>query len=867
MSNSSEQSFPIITGKKTDKGRTRQHNEDSCDLFTATVRSERDPSRRVPAQVAVVADGIGGAEGGEKASKIAVETIEEQIHARASTSPVSKLLEPAIMRANDNINEARRKYPKFENMGTTVVAAIIVDDRLYVSHAGDSRAYLIRQAKIHQLTVDHTWVQEAIEAGRLTVKAGLNHPNKNVVKRFLGTNEPLNVDNQIIDFAGPKAANGLPRLMPHLTLQAGDVIVLCTDGLTDLVTDDEIKQIVKKHPNNPQKTADQLIDRANEKGGIDNITAAVMASPDNSKAALLAPLLQNSKLLIAALAIVLLLLGSWSIFAGSGDENRTAVPETTQTIASEDTGTNEEGADGPGAVAPTTQLAQSPSEPSDDNTGSTGEATSTAIVPVAQSTPLSTFTLAPGETRVPETPSPIPTTAPSSPPTTNNPPAQPPAPNNPTPNNPTTNNPTTNNPPPTATDAPQPSSPPAPSGQPTGASVRPTDIPVRPSNTTAPAADTPVRPTNTPGRPTNTPGRPTDAPAASTTAPRLGTNATQVPATQAPAATQVPATQAPAATQVPARQVPATQVPATQVPATQVPDTQVPATQVPDTQAPATQVPATQVPATQAPATQVPATQVPATQVPATQVPATQVPATQVPATQVPARQVPATQVPPTQVPATQVPPTQVPATQVPPTQVPATQVPPTQVPATQVPPTQPPPPTQVPPTQVPPTQVPPTQVPPTQVPPTQVPPTQPPPTQVPPTQPPPPPPTQPPVQRNVGISLLSPAQNDIQKNNEVQFRVQVNGFENGDRLQLRASIDQNNLFNEGVSFNFDGSAYVANLNYRPGNAGFGKDYYWQVLVIGPDGTTLATSNISQFRWEEPGGGGGEGGSGGDRDG
>jgi len=328
------------------------------------------------------------------------------------------------------------------------------------------------------------------------------------------------------------------------------------------------------------------------------------------------------------------------------------------------------------------------------------------------------------------------------------------------------------------------------------------------------ALPTQAPPTNTTVRPTNT-----SLPAASTTVPANSTSG------QRPSAS---------ATAVP--QAPPTQVPPTQVPPTQVPPTQAPPTQAPPTQPPPTQVPPTQALPTQALPTQVPPTQVPPTQVPPTQVPPTQVPPTQVPPTQVPPTQVPPTQVPPTQPP----PPTQVPPTAVPPTQVPPTQVPPTQVPPTQVPPTQ------VPPTQVPPTQVPPTQVPATQVPARQVPATQ------------PPPPTQPPVQRNVGISLLSPAQNETVKSNEVQFRVQVNGFENDDRLQLRASIDQNNLFNEGVSFNFDGSAYVANLNYQPGNAGFGKTYYWQVVVIGADGSTLGSSGISQFRWEQPGGGGGQ---------
>lgn len=264
-------------GEATDEGRVGKNNEDAYSVFRAWLQSENASTPVLGVQVAVVADGIGGSVAGERASRLAVKTI-QQVMAESPTIPISQRLETAIKQANTEIYEAAARESGLKGMGTTVVAAAIVDEYLFVAHAGDSRAYLIRGGIAGLLTKDHTWAQEAIEADYLTPEKAAYHPNRNVIKRYLGIYSQVEVDHQIMDFVPPgKSYTVKKTLVDRLHLRPGDTVLLCSDGLTDVVNDQAIQTIVTTNP--PQKAADKLIDRANRAGGPDNITTVLVHWP------------------------------------------------------------------------------------------------------------------------------------------------------------------------------------------------------------------------------------------------------------------------------------------------------------------------------------------------------------------------------------------------------------------------------------------------------------------------------------------------------------------------------------------------------------------------------------------------------------
>jgi len=425
MNKSTNNGSPFIIGRDSNTGRRRKHNEDRYKVFNTTLLSPNNSAVRVPALVAVVADGVGGAVGGQEASRIAVERIEQSLSGRFLKPPVSRWLEQAIQQANQAIHQHISQNPQLKDMSSTVVVALITHNRLYVSHAGDSRAYLIRGNQIQQLTVDHTWVQEAIEAGRLTPQEAKQHPNRNVIKRYLGTNERLIVDHEIIDPAAAKNPTGHPETRPSLELIAGDVVMLCSDGLSDLVTEQNMLAVLKKHPDAPQAAVDELIKLANTKGGTDNITAVAVALRKNQKSKKkkshpglvgssrkqtkkAAGSVVKSRVIPALLLVILLLLAVvaflWLRSDEAGESGVAAIAETASALApSENT---------PAAQEAVPAVENTPAPDLEPN-----PATTTPITPIAptsnaaspQSTPVSTFTPAPTSTRLP-TPTPVPNT-------------------------------------------------------------------------------------------------------------------------------------------------------------------------------------------------------------------------------------------------------------------------------------------------------------------------------------------------------------------------------------------------------------------------------------------------------------------------
>jgi protein phosphatase len=240
----------------THVGRQRQHNEDSF-----LVADE--------AKLYLVADGMGGHAAGEIASRIAVDSISEFIlhtkeddgtwphaydeHYRRTTNR----LMAAVRMANTRVLEAMRKDARLRGMGTTVVACMADDRTMSFAHVGDSRAYLIRENQLSRITNDHSWVFEQVQAGMLTEAEAEKHPLRNVITRALGGALQVTPDASEIE------------------IKSGDVYLLCSDGLTGMVPEEEILRIVSENEN-LEDACQVLIDKANERGGLDNVTAILV---------------------------------------------------------------------------------------------------------------------------------------------------------------------------------------------------------------------------------------------------------------------------------------------------------------------------------------------------------------------------------------------------------------------------------------------------------------------------------------------------------------------------------------------------------------------------------------------------------------
>ena len=227
----------------TDVGKTRDHNEDSFGVGAA------EQAERL-GELLVICDGMGGHAAGEVASKIGVETILSIYYGEASEDR-AHVLEQAFEQANEQI------YARGNgSMGTTGVAALLLHDALHIANVGDSRAYLIRDGEIRQISRDHSFVGDQVAAGLITSDQARSSPHRNVITRALGYQSGVTVDL----FRWP--------------LQIDDIIVLCSDGLHGLVSDAEIARIAGEAA--PDNAVHQLIDLANSRGGTDNITVAIV---------------------------------------------------------------------------------------------------------------------------------------------------------------------------------------------------------------------------------------------------------------------------------------------------------------------------------------------------------------------------------------------------------------------------------------------------------------------------------------------------------------------------------------------------------------------------------------------------------------
>ncbi len=239
----------------THPGRKGKNNEDRYGV-SAYILSEERP---VPALLAIVADGIGGHRAGEIAAEMAVEGISQFVASTTETQPV-EMLRLAFEAASQAIYARAVSDPSLQGMGTTCACCWILDQRLYMASVGDSRIYLARGGKIYQLTTDHTWIQEAIDLGAITPDQAVGHPNLHVIRRFLGSRDLPQTDTrlrlEINETTLESQAN------QGLKLEPGDQVLLCTDGLTDLVQAEEIRHLLESYPR--QEALDKLIELANQ---------------------------------------------------------------------------------------------------------------------------------------------------------------------------------------------------------------------------------------------------------------------------------------------------------------------------------------------------------------------------------------------------------------------------------------------------------------------------------------------------------------------------------------------------------------------------------------------------------------------------
>lgn len=239
----------------TDVGVKRTNNEDSISL----------PSETDGIKLFILADGMGGAKAGEKASQLAIKTIRDYIRLNfikieRTKEEIEEVIRKAMVEANKQIFELSMEYKEFNGMGTTVVVALIYRGRLYIGHIGDSRVYRLRQSVLRQLTKDHSYVQELLRQGSITIEEAKNHPQKNVLLKALGCDR---------DMVPDVITKGFVK---------GDIILLCSDGLTNMVDDKKIYEIIMKNTSDLKVACKMLVDTANDNGGVDNVSAIIISS-------------------------------------------------------------------------------------------------------------------------------------------------------------------------------------------------------------------------------------------------------------------------------------------------------------------------------------------------------------------------------------------------------------------------------------------------------------------------------------------------------------------------------------------------------------------------------------------------------------
>lgn len=267
--------FAVRSCGMTDRGRVRPSNEDHF-VVVEMARTMHIHATSVPQAQAhvsqhrghlfVVADGVGGHEAGEVASALSIMTVEGFLlnslkrffHLEAPEEHhVLREFRAALVQADARIIEEAAAHPEFMGMGTTLTMAFVVNWKLLIAHAGDCRCYLMSGGELHQLTQDHTKVAEMVKLGTVSPAEASRHPYRHVVTNVLGGSRP-----------------GVQVEMHHLDLEPADLILVCSDGLTEMLDDDRIAAVLREEQD-PREACQRLINEANAAGGMDNITVVV----------------------------------------------------------------------------------------------------------------------------------------------------------------------------------------------------------------------------------------------------------------------------------------------------------------------------------------------------------------------------------------------------------------------------------------------------------------------------------------------------------------------------------------------------------------------------------------------------------------
>ncbi|MER0466243.1 protein-serine/threonine phosphatase PrpC [Bacillus cabrialesii subsp. cabrialesii] len=241
----------MLTALKTDTGKIRQHNEDDAGIFKG----------KDEFLLAVVADGMGGHLAGDVASKMAVKAMGEKWNEAeaipAAPAACEEWLIEQILAVNSKIYDHAQAHEECQGMGTTIVCALFTGKTVSVAHIGDSRCYLLQDNDFIQVTEDHSLVNELVRTGEISREDAEHHPRKNVLTKALGTDQSVSIDTRSFD------------------IEPGDKLLLCSDGLTNKVEGTELKDILQSD-SAPQEKVNLLVDKANQNGGEDNITAVLL---------------------------------------------------------------------------------------------------------------------------------------------------------------------------------------------------------------------------------------------------------------------------------------------------------------------------------------------------------------------------------------------------------------------------------------------------------------------------------------------------------------------------------------------------------------------------------------------------------------
>jgi len=238
---------------RSDIGCLRENNEDAFGYW----EPEEDREFASKGRLAIVADGMGGYEGGQEASHLAVDTVMSFYRQTNGGNPQAVLIE-ALHAAHERVRQYGFAHPDLRGMGTTCTAIAVVGQALHYVHVGDTRLYRVRDAQVTQLTRDHSYVGRLLESGVISREEAERHPQRNILTAALGTSADLILDSP---------------MKPQL-ITSGDVLVMCSDGLWGQVHDEEILQTVERH--HPDGACQELINLARERGGPDNITVQIL---------------------------------------------------------------------------------------------------------------------------------------------------------------------------------------------------------------------------------------------------------------------------------------------------------------------------------------------------------------------------------------------------------------------------------------------------------------------------------------------------------------------------------------------------------------------------------------------------------------